>query len=113
MAVALDKAAVFVLGKGESALSDVERSTLGVVLDWANEAVAAYLADSPAPAATVEAATLRVVYYDWWTRYARRPGDGGTLDARFRRDAPLGVLRASGALSMLARHKRRGVGTAA
>ena len=113
MAVTVDQAAVYTLGKVESALSAVERSTLGVVVAWANEAVSAYLGDSPAPAATVTAATLRLIYYDWHTRVARRPADGGMLDARFRRDAPLSPLRASGARSLLSPHKRRGVGTAA
>ena len=110
MAVALDTAAVHVLGKTE--LSATERATLGGVLDWANEAVDQYLAGSTAPAATVDAATLRLVYYDYHTRLARRPADGGMLDARFRRDAPLSPLRASGALSLLAPYKRRGVGVA-
>ena len=113
MAVSLDQAAVYTLGKAEANLSDVERSTLGVVVGWANEAVDQYLAGSPAPTATVEAATLRAIYYDWYTRLSRRPADGGQLDARFRRDAPLGVLRSSGALSLLSGYKRRGVETTA
>ena len=112
MAVTLDVAATYVLGKAQTALSDTERSTLGVVLAWANEAVSQYLAGSPCPAPTTEAATLRVIYYDWHTRLARRPADGGMLDARFRRDAPLSPLRASGAMSMLSAYKRRGVGAA-
>ena len=108
--VSLDKAAVFVVGKPLTDLSPTERATLRVVCAWATEAVSTYLAGSPAPAATVEAATLRLTYFDWHTRYARRPGDGGMLDTRFRRDAPLSPLRASGAMAMLSPHKRRSVG---
>lgn len=44
------------------------------------------------------------------TRLSRRPADGGMLDARFRRDAPIGPLRGSGALSLLSPWKVRGVG---
>ena len=103
----LDKAAAFV-----GVDKQPQRDALAVVLDWANEAVARYLAGSPCPDAVVEAAVLRVTYYDWHTRYARRPADGGMLDARFRRDAPLSPLRASGALSLLSPYRRRGVGVA-
>ena len=113
MAVALDAAAVFTLGKTEGALSDTERSTLGAVLDWTNAAVADYLRGSPAPDAVVDMATLRLVYFDWHSRYSRRPADGGQLDARFRRDAPLSPFRASGAMSMLSPYKRRSVGLGA
>ena len=63
------------------------------------------------PDAIKLAAIRRLAYYDWHTRLARRPADGGMLDARFRRDAPIGPLRASGAMSLLSPWKRRGVGT--
>ena len=113
MAVTLDTAAVFVTGKTSDALSDTERATLRVLVAWADSGVSTYLAGSPCPDAVREAATLRAVYYDYWTRYARRPGSGETLDARFRRDAPLSVLRASGAAAMLSPHKRRSIGLGA
>ena len=108
--MSLDTAATFVVGKALSDLSDSERATLRVLAAWAAEAVSTYLAGSPAPAATVEAATLRLIYYDYWSRYARRPGDGGMLVSRFRRDAPLSPLRASGAMALLSPHKRRSIG---
>ena len=111
MAVALGVASLHVVGKPEADLSEVERASLGVVVDWANEAVSTYLAGSPAPAAIVTAATLRAVYYDWHTRLNRRP-PGETLTVRFRRDMPINPLRASGAEVLLSRHKRRGVGAA-
>ena len=107
MAVSLDKSAAFV------GVNANQRDALAVVLDWANEAVDRYLDGSTCPAAVVEAATLRLLYYDWHTRYARRPADGGMLDARFRRDAPLSPLRSSGAMSLLSPYKRRSVGTVA
>ena len=108
--MSLDKAAQFVIGKPLTDLSDTERATLRVICAWTAAAVADYLKGSPAPAATVEMATLRLIYYDWHTRYARRPADGGMLEARFRRDAPLSPLRASGALAMLSPYKVRGIG---
>ena len=108
--VSLDKAAQFVIGKALTDLSDTERATLRVICAWATEAVSTYLAGSPAPAATVEAAVLRLNYFDFWSRYARRPGDGGMLVSRFRRDAPLSPLRASGAMALLSPYKRRSVG---
>ncbi len=108
--MSLDKAATFVVGKALSDLSDAERATLRVICAASTEAVSTYLAGSPAPAATVEAATLRLIYFDYWSRYARRPGDGGMLDTRFRRDAPLSPLRASGAMAMLSPYKVRGIG---
>ena len=112
MALTMDlgKVAPYVLGKEAPALSATERTTLAVVCAWATEAVSGYLRGSPAPAATVEAATLRLIYYDWHTRLSRRPGDGGMLIARFRRDAPLSPLRASGAMAMLSPYKLRGIG---
>ena len=106
-------AAQFVIGKAPDALSDSERATLRVICAWADSAVSTYLAGSPCPDAVREAATLRAVYFDYWSRYARRPADGGMLVARFRRDAPLSVLRASGALAMLSPHKRRSIGLGA
>ena len=111
--VSLDKAAQFTIGKPLTDLSDTERATLRVVCAWATEAVSTYLKGSPCPDAVREAATLRAVYFDWHTRYARRPGDGGMLDTRFRRDAPLSPLRASGAMAMLSPYKRRSVGMGA
>lgn len=108
MALTLDTAALHVLGKSEDSLSATERATLGVVVDWANEAVAQYLAGSPAPAATVEAATLRLVYYDWHSRLSRRPGDGGMLAGR-RRHQSVNPMRESGGMSLLSPWKRRTV----
>ena len=111
--MSLDRAATFVVGKALTDLSDTERATLRVICAWATEAVDTYLDGSPCPAAVVEMATLRLLYYDWHSRYSRRPGDGGMLTERFRRDMPLSVLRASGALAILSPHKRRGVGVSA
>ncbi len=113
MAVELTTASPFVLGKTADALSDTERTSLPLLLDWANAAVETYLSGGTAPEAVTDLAVLRVVYYDWHTRYSRRPADGGMLDARFRRDAPLAPLRASGAMALLSPYKRRGVGTLA
>ena len=110
MAVALDKAAVFVLGKTADAMSDTERASLTVLLASANAAVSHYLNGGPAPDAVHEAAVLRLVYFDHWTRYARRPAGGEMLRESFRRDRPLDPLRASGAMAMLSPWKRRSVG---
>ncbi len=113
MAVTLDKAAVFVTGKTADALSDTERATLTVLVDGANAAVSHYLNGGPAPDAVVDMATLRLVYFDHWTRYARRPAGGEMLRESFRRDRPLDPLRASGAMAMLSPHKRRSIGLGA
>ncbi|MCY4633245.1 MAG: hypothetical protein OXG04_01840 [Acidobacteria bacterium] len=113
MAVTPDKAAVFVTGKTEDALSDTERASLTVLLDGANVAVTDYLSGGTAPDAVHEAAVLRLVYFDYWTRYARRPAGGEMLRESFRRDRPLDPLRASGAMAMLSPYKRRGIGTGA
>ena len=78
---------------------------------WAVAMVDRYLGESPGvPDAIKLAAVRRLAYYDYHTRLARRPADGGMLDARFRRDAPIGPLRASGAMSLLSPWKVRGVG---
>ena len=108
--MSLDSAAVFVTGKVLSDLSDTERATLRIICAWSNQAISTYLAGSPCPEPVREMATLRLLYYDWHTRYSRRPADGGMLEARFRRDAPLSPLRASGALAMLSPYKVRGIG---
>ena len=108
--VSLDKAAQFVIGKPLTDLSDTERATLRVICAWANTAIETYLAGSPCPEPVREMATLRLLYYDFHARYSRRPADGGMLEARFRRDAPLSPLRASGAMAMLSPHKVRSVG---
>ena len=101
-----------VAGKAEADLSDGERTTLADLSAWCAALVDRYLAGSPIPADVERAATLRLAYYDYHVRLARRPADGGMLDARFRRDAPLAPLRASGAMSLLSPWKRRGVGVA-
>ena len=79
--VSLDKAAQFVIGKPLIDLSDTERATLRVICSWTTEAISTYLKGSPCPEPVREMATLRLLYYDWHTRYARRPADGGMLEA--------------------------------
>ena len=112
MAVDLPALALHVVGKTEDRLSDGERASLSDLLAWGDALIAQYLGDSPIPDAVRDGALRRLCYYDFHVRLSRRPADGGQLDARFRRDAPLSPLRASGALSLLAPYKRRGVGVA-
>lgn len=113
MAVDLADLALHVVGKTEDKLSPGERAGLSDLLAWGDALIGHYLGDSPIPDAVRDGALRRVCYYDYHVRLSRRPADGGQLDARFRRDAPLSPLRASGALSLLSPYKRRGVGTAA
>jgi len=113
VALTLSHLAMHVLGKQAPDLSDAERDTLGDLLEWANAEIYAYTGtDSMIPEAIRDAAIRRVAYYDYHVRLARRPADGGMLDARFRRDAPLNPLRASGAMALLSPYKRRHVGAA-
>ena len=112
MAVMLADVAQAVIGKSEGDLNVAERATLADLLAWCSALVDRYLAGSPIPADVERAAVLRLAYYDYHVRLARRPADGGMLDARFRRDAPLAPLRASGAMSLLSPWKRRTVGVA-
>ena len=65
------------------------------------------LRGSEVPESVERSAVLRLAYFDYHARLARRPADGGMLDARFRRDAPLDPLRASGAMALLSRFKTR------
>ncbi len=110
MAVTLGDISLFVVGKDEGALSASERAIMVDLLAWTTALVDQYTTDAPEDIR--DAAIRRVAYYDHHTRTSRRPADGGQLDARFRRDAPLSPLRASGALSLLAPFKRRAVGVA-
>lgn len=110
--VPLADVALHLLGKGDGDLSAVERSTVGEVRQMALDAVGAYVGGSTVPETVERSAVLRLAYYDYHARLARRPADGGMLDARFRRDAPLAPLRASGAMALLSPFKRRGVGVA-
>ena len=111
MAVTVGDLAVHVTGKPAAELDDGQRAAVADLCDWSNALVDRYLGGSTVPDAIKLAAIRRLAYYDWHTRLARRPADGGMLDARFRRDAPIGPLRASGAMSLLSPWKRRGVGT--
>lgn len=111
MALTLADVARHLLGKGEGDLSDAERSAVTEAHAMALDAVSAYLRGSTVPESVERSAVLRLAYYDYHGRLARRPADGGMLLARFRRDAPLGPLRASGGMSLLSPFKRRGVGT--
>lgn len=112
MAVSLDDVALHLVGKADAALSDAERSGVAEARQMAVDQVNAYTRGSTVPESVERSATLRLAYYDYHARLARRPADGGMLDARFRRDAPLSPLRASGAMSLLSPFKRRGVGVA-
>ncbi len=107
MAVSLDDVARHVLGKAEADLSDVERAAVTEVRTMAADQVDGYLRGSTVSESVERSAVLRLAYYDYHSRLARRPADGGMLDARFRRDAPLAPLRASGAMSLLSPFKRR------
>ena len=104
--------ALHLVGKAERDLSDAERSAVTEAHQMAADAVGAYLRGSTVPESVERSAVLRLAYYDYHGRLARRPADGGMLDARFRRDAPLSPLRASGAMALLSPFKRRGVGVA-
>ncbi len=112
MALTPDDVARHLVGKAESDLSDGERSAVSEAHQMALDAVSAYLRGSTVPETVERSAVLRLAYFDFHSRLSRRPADGGQLDARFRRDAPLAPLRASGAMSLLSPFKRRGVGVA-
>ena len=98
VAVGVGDIAVHVTGKHANELEAGQRTAVADLCDWSSALVDQYLAGSTVPDAIKLAAVRRLAYYDWHTRLARRPADGGMLDARFRRDAPIGPLRASGAL---------------
>ena len=108
--VDVDIVSQHVIGKAEEALTPVERAAVREVRAMACDAVGVYLRGSPVPRSVERSAVLRLAYYDYHSRLARRPADGGMLDARFRRDAPIGPLRASGAMSLLSPWKHRGLG---
>ena len=109
--VGIGDLSLYVTGKPAADLSDPERSRMADLCAWANALVDRYSGDD-APEEIKAAAVRRVAYYDHHTRLSRQP-PGETLHVRFRRDAPLGPLRASGALSLLSPWKRRGVGVSA
>ena len=109
MALTVDDVAQYVTG---SPPTDANRVQMTDLAAWTQAVVDQYCGDSPIPDEVRRSAVLRLAYYDHHTRLSRRPPDGGMLDARFRRDAPLGPLRASGAMSLLTAWKRRGVGVA-
>ena len=108
--VSLAEVALHVLGKGEGDLDEARRATLDNLRMVACETVEAYVKGSPTTMAIRTGAVLRYCYYDFHTRLARRPADGGMLDARFRRDAPLDPFRSSGAMALVSPWKQRGVG---
>ena len=110
--VALDDVARHLVGKGAADLGDGERSGVTEARQMALDQVSAYVRGSTLPESVERSAVLRLAYYDYHARLARRPADGGMLDARFRRDAPLSPLRASGAMALLSPFKRRSVGVA-
>ena len=112
MALSVEVAIVagHLLGKSEEKLTAVERAAVVEVKQLACDAVSRYLGSSTAPRSVEKSAILRLAFYDFHSRLARRPADGGMLDARFRRDAPIGPLRASGAMSLLSPWKHRGLG---
>ena len=110
MAVTLGDLDVYITGKPAADLDPGQRAALSDLCAWATAVVDRYIGDAPVPDAIKLAAVRRLSYYDYHTRLARRPADGGMLDARFRRDAPIGPLRASGAMSLLSPWKVRGVG---
>ena len=112
MAVTLDDVARHLVGKGEADLTAGERSAVTEARQMAVDQVDGYLRGSDAPETVERSAVLRLAFYDFHSRLSRRPADGGQLDAKFRRDAPLSPLRASGAMALLAPFKRRGVGVA-
>ena len=112
MAVGVGDLSLYVTGKAAADLKPAEREAIRDLCDWSNAAVDRYIGSAPVPDAIKAGAIRRLAYYDWHTRLSRRPADGGMLDARFRRDAPIGPLRASGAMAMLTMWKRRGVGAA-
>ena len=109
MAVTVDDVAQYVTGKAPTDANRVQMTDLAA---WTQAVVDRYLDGSPCPDDVRNAAVRRVAYYDWHSRLSRRPADGGQLDARFRRDAPLSPLKASGAAALLSPWKRRSVGVA-
>ena len=109
----LDDVARHLVGKAEADLTAGERSAVEEARQMAVDQVDGYLRGSEVPATVERSAVLRLAFYDFHSRLSRRPADGGMLDARFRRDAPLAPLRASGAMSLLSPWKRRRVGVSA
>ena len=107
MAVELADLALHVDGKQPGDLKPRERADLDGLLSWSTALVDRYIGTSTVPDAVRDAAILRLGYYDYHVRLARKPADGGMLDARFRRDAPLAPLRASGAMALLSPWKHR------
>ena len=107
MAVTLDDLALHVLGKVPDKLTDRERADLDGLLAWSVAMVDQYLAGSTAPGPIRKAAALRLSYFDWHVRLARKPADGGMLDSPVKRDLSLNPLRASGAMALLSPWKRR------
>ena len=110
--MSLGDASRHLVGKAEGALDESERAAVAEAHQMATDAVAGYLRGSTAPESVERSAVLRLAYFDYWSRLARRPGDGGMVAPRFRRDAPLSPLRASGAMALLSPYKTRGVGVA-
>ena len=103
-AMLLADASLHVLGKPLNELKERERADLVMLTDWACSAVNEYAPE--APVEIRKAASLRVVYFDWHTRLARQPADGGML-GRPPRHVSLDPLKASGAAALLSRYKRR------
>ena len=112
MALTLGDLSLHVIGKQPQDLSERERDLLADLLAWTNAVIYAFVGtDSMIPTEIRDAAIRRIAYYDYHSRLSRQP-PGETLQVRFRRDAPLSPLRASGALSLLSPYKRRHVGLA-
>ena len=102
-----DAVARYVLGKPLGELDDIERATIKVSCDAANELVRQYVGTDPVPANLCRASILRLAYFDYWTQHGRRQGDGGGVSLPQRRDMGMNPLRASGAMAMLSPWKRR------
>ena len=110
--MSLGDVAQHLVGKAAGDLAEPERGAVCEARQMATDAVSSYMRGSPMPESVERSAVLRLAYFDYWSRLARRPGDGGMITPRFRRDAPLSPLRASGAMALLSPYKTRGVGVA-